>query len=100
KGKGYFTVSKRALASSPYQILFGNKLLSKPDTTTYDIQVVEDRYPSIEVKDFPDSTDQFQKYFAGDVADDYGINALLFKYTIKDEKGATLKEDKIAVNIN
>ena len=100
KGKGYFTVSKRALATTPYQIYIGNKLLSTPDTTSYDIQVVEDRHPSIEVKDFPDSTDQFQKYFAGEVADDYGLNALLFKYAIKDEKGGIRKEDKITVFIN
>lgn len=100
KGKSYFLFSKKAMVSTPYHIYIGNKLIERPDTTSYQIQVIEDKYPSIDVKDFPDSTEVFQKYFAGEVADDYGLNNLFFKYLIKDEKGNTKKEDKINVTID
>lgn len=100
KGKSYFTFSRRVMESTPYYIYIGNHLIELPDTTAYQIQVIEDKYPSIDVKDFPDSTDVFQKYFAGEIADDYGLSGLFFKYAIQDGKGHTRKEDKINVAIN
>lgn len=99
KGQNYFSLSKKVLQATDYNIVTGNNRVNIRDTVSYKIQVIEDKYPSIEMKEFIDSTRLSDRYFAGSVADDYGLTALKFHYSIKNEDGTEKKKEAKKVEL-
>jgi hypothetical protein len=83
-----FSFDKRIYKDSPYKLFVSNNEIPWPDSFTYNIGVIKDQYPTIEVQSFNDS---LQKdpwiYFAGEAGDDYGIKRLTFNYTTHDPRG-------------
>lgn len=80
-----FSLSKSMLQSSYYSVLIGNDWSSRVDSVEYFIKVIQDEYPAISIKSYPDEIDPNFFYFAGDLKDDYGLTQLLFHYVIKRE---------------
>ncbi len=75
-----FSYSRRFLQSSSYSINTGNAQIKAFDSVYYNINVVADAYPTIEVKEEKDSTQPNLIYFNGVAKDDYGFSRLSFKY--------------------
>ena len=74
-----FEYQNRLFNSCTYSIVAQNKHLTS-DSIMYDINILKDAFPSIEVQESFDSLNTMQRYFEGFAEDDYGIKSLMFKY--------------------
>ncbi|MEM9847233.1 MAG: DUF4175 family protein, partial [Bacteroidota bacterium] len=82
-----FTYKKKALKGEGYKLYISNEDLPNADSVSYSISVIPDKYPSINVERFVDSSNQKLLYFVGNAADDYGLLSLSFNYEIQNTKG-------------
>lgn len=80
-----FSLTKTIKKSSNYTVLVGSDRASQSDSINYFIKVIPDEYPFISLKSYPDEIDPNFYYFVGDIKDDYGLNRLVFHYSIKRE---------------
>ena len=85
KSESDYTYTYRAMKSMPYTLRLSNNDFT--DSIAYNINVIPDHYPTIEVEKFVDSLDRDLKYFVGSVSDDYGLSGLSFNYRIKPKDG-------------
>ncbi|MGE0560403.1 MAG: hypothetical protein AB7O47_01170 [Flavobacteriales bacterium] len=76
------TFNTVAKISTNYAVLPINKLVSAPDTLKYAFQVVKDQFPTIDVEETTDSTNNKRIYFKGLINDDYGFSGLSFHVKI------------------
>ena len=83
-GKNEFEYDRIFLKNTSYSLVAQNNFLLG-DSILYEINVVPDAYPSIEVKETLDSINTMWHYFEGYAEDDYGIKELLFKYRFLDD---------------
>ncbi|MCS6917680.1 MAG: DUF4175 family protein [Chitinophagales bacterium] len=81
-----FTFSRRLRSATPYRIYVSGSELPRVDSLSFAIHVIPDRYPTIDVVQLTDSTQSNYLYFAGNVADDYGLRRLLFRYQVVSEQ--------------
>jgi len=93
-----FTYRKKALKGESYKLYISNKDLPNADSVSYSISVIGDKYPSISVERFVDSTNQELLYFVGDASDDYGLLSLSFNYQIKNTKGEESELQTLKLN--
>jgi hypothetical protein len=75
-----FTLSKNIFQSTDYQIVTSNNRVSDYEKLNYQLSVVKDQYPSIQVSSAPDSLKLGKNYFLGQVSDDYGVSKLQVVY--------------------
>jgi len=78
-----FSFSSRMMGGSPYSVLIGNEYFSNRDSLSYLVNVIPDLFPSISVEEFKDSIYDNRLYYQGTVKDDYGLNRLVFAWTVK-----------------
>ena len=81
-GDQYFTHQHRAIQDQTYKIYISNAVLPDPDSVQYHLRVISDQYPTIQLQQFADSTENRLIYFAGNGSDDYGLSKLNFNYSI------------------
>ncbi len=77
-----FYFEKQLLEAETYTVSTNGIEVDKGDSITYNIQVVPDLYPTIQVVPTLDSNDMNYLYFIGEAADDYGIKRLVYKYQV------------------
>ncbi len=82
--------------SGQYQIATTNQLITDEDTLNYQLQVVKDAFPTINVEQQQDSTSLKRIYFKGSVSDDYGFSGLDFVYAV----GKNGKTKRVSVPFN
>ncbi len=83
---GVFETSKRLYNRFNYNISTHNKNLKNYENLAFNIDVVKDEYPEMNLKSEIDSLDNQTLYFYGQVSDDYGLSKLqLVYYPIDDE---------------
>jgi hypothetical protein len=70
-----------------YKVYLSNNEIPFPDSFLYNINVIPDHHPSIQVQKFEDSIETNVLYFVGKATDDYGLTTLSFNYNIKGENG-------------
>ena len=75
-----FNASKRVFNSFNYAISTSNASLKNYEQLAFNIDVVKDEYPTINVKVKTDSLDLQTLYFHGQVSDDYGFTKLQLVY--------------------
>ena len=81
-----FEVSKRLYQNYNYSITTSNSDLKDYENLAYNINVVKDIYPELNIKVQKDSIDQQSLYFYGQANDDYGLSKLqLVYYPAEDE---------------
>ena len=78
-----FAISSRLISGTPYSVIIGNEYFSNRDSLSYIVNVIPDLYPSISVEEFQDSIYDNRLYYQGTVKDDYGLNKLVFAFTVK-----------------
>lgn len=82
KQDGKFLLTKRFLNSLDYNLSLSNKDIKKSEIAKYNIDVLPDIYPEINVSTIIDSLNPNIKYFKGTIRDDYGFSSLSFNYSL------------------
>ncbi|MFC6860683.1 ring-infected erythrocyte surface antigen domain-containing protein [Zunongwangia atlantica] len=82
--------------SSNYSLSTSNSFLDNYQELYFQIEVIKDRAPQIQVEEKLDSLDTSQKFYGGKVSDDYGISRLLLRY----RKIGSEKFDSKSIKIN
>ena len=90
-GKNDFEYQRIFLKNTSYSLVAQNNFLLG-DSILYEINVIPDEYPSIEVKETLDRINTMWHYFEGYAEDDYGIKELLFKYRFVDDTSKWVSE--------
>ena len=77
--------------------MFNSDLVPQGDSLSFFINVLKDKFPSIVVEQFQDSTENNIYYFAGNASDDYGLEKINFNYEIISANGSIIKKESIPV---
>lgn len=92
-----FHLSKRLYNSLEYSISTSNQSLKNYENLAFNIQVIKDEYPELDLKSEVDSLDNQTLYFYGRVSDDYGLSKLqLVYYPVDDDTGKTVESIPVA----
>ncbi|MDQ3141760.1 MAG: DUF4175 domain-containing protein [Bacteroidota bacterium] len=98
RAENEYQFSQRILQDGSYTLFLKNAELSYYDSIQYQINVIPDQYPQIQIESFEDSSDNKIIYYAGEAADDYGVRNLTFNYAIQHPNGKS--ESIKSVNVN
>lgn len=85
KNKDQFTLTKNISQNTEYQIITSNTKVKDYEKLNYQISVVKDQFPTINVTNAPDSLKITKNYVLGQVSDDYGLSKLQVIYYPKDK---------------
>jgi hypothetical protein len=99
-GENLFTVRERLSSSIPYSISVINEKNFVADSVSYNLTVVADQYPSINVESIIDSSELEKEYYYGAVSDDYGITKLELKYKIASSENLDTQEKTISIPVS
>jgi hypothetical protein len=91
KQENIFTLSKRILQNLDYQILTSNNKVQNYEKLNYQISVIKDQFPTINVNNAPDSLKVNKNFVLGQVSDDYGLSKLQIVYYPKDKPNVAKK---------
>ncbi len=97
KEKNSFQLDKRIQKSLEYEVSTSNDNLKNYEALDFAIQVVKDEYPKISVKSDIDSITRGPIQFAGQLSDDYGLQALELVYYNTNNK-ASVKKHQLKIN--
>ncbi len=82
-----FKTKRKVLEAARVKIELTNSQSLKKDTSSFNVGVTRDAYPSILVDETMDSLSEGLRFFSGSISDDYGLKTLRFIYTIENESG-------------
>ena len=91
-GGKLFTYAHQFMQDTSYTILLHNGQTTTPPLFKYNVQVIPDQYPVIQVQEFKDTVTGRQIVLTGTAGDDYGISRVAFHYNISDDKGHSFGE--------
>ena len=75
-----FNLTKNITQNTEYQIITSNNEIKNFEKLNYQLNVVKDQFPTINISKAPDSLSVESSYFVGQVADDYGLSKLQIVY--------------------
>ncbi|RYZ53774.1 MAG: hypothetical protein EOP49_06585, partial [Sphingobacteriales bacterium] len=81
-----FAHQARVMVDTSYVIGLMNKASGVKDNYAYQIQVVPDQHPVLQVQQFRDSVTGKQILLTGNAGDDYGLTRVLFHYEVTNDK--------------
>jgi len=99
KSENDFTFTKNLSQNTEYQILTSNSKVKDYEKLSYQISVIKDQFPTINVNNAPDSLKIDKNYVLGQISDDYGLSRLQVVYYPKN-KPELVKRGTIAVKGN
>ena len=99
KSENTFTFSKNIFQNTEYQILTSNANVKNYEKLNYQISIIKDQFPTINVNNAPDSLKIDKSYVLGQISDDYGLYRLQIVYYPKNKPEAS-KRGTIAVKSN
>lgn len=95
-----FSYLKKVFINSDYTIKTANQSSGLLDSVSYQIQVIPDQYPEIEVSQRSDSLYSKLIYFGGKASDDYGLTKLTFNYQYSKGKRTQAGLKTVVIPIN
>ncbi|PWK20552.1 hypothetical protein LX78_00254 [Xanthomarina spongicola] len=75
-----FEITKQIFNQTIYSLSTSNKNINNYETLAFQIEVIKDEYPELNIKMAVDSLDQQSLYFHGQASDDYGLSKLQLVY--------------------
>lgn len=96
KQENLFKLSKNISQNTEYNIITSNNKVKDYERLSYQISIIKDQFPTINVNNAPDSLKVSKDYVLGQVSDDYGLSKLQIVYYEKD-KPQTQKRGFISV---
>jgi hypothetical protein len=91
-----FNLSKNISQNTEYQIITSNSEVKNFEKLDYQLNIVKDQFPTINVAKAPDSLKVGNNYFVGQLSDDYGLSKLQIVY-YESGKPLNAKRGTIAV---
>ena len=91
-----FILSKNILQNTDYHIFTSNEKVKNYEKLNYQLTIVKDQFPTINVNNAPDSLKVAKNYVLGQISDDYGLSKLQIVYYER-EKPQTAKRGTIAI---
>jgi len=88
-----FNFSYRAIKNLSYSIRPINKEVVESDLVSYELKVIPDLQPVIDVNERPDSVNSKLLYFVGQASDDHGFSKLNFNFRVL--SGKTDEDNKV-----
>lgn len=85
-----FGTQFRFLNDTSYTLSLSNRQSQMTEQLHYNIRVLPDQYPVIQVQEFKDTVSGTQVLLNGTAGDDYGISRVLFHYQVSNAKNETL----------
>jgi hypothetical protein len=76
-------VDFRAMTNTAFGWIWKNNTLQSNQQTNYQLQVIPDQYPTIQLNEVQDSITFTRLFFTGNVEDDYGFKSLNFQFELK-----------------
>jgi len=89
KAENVFSLSKNIFQNADYQIVTSNNKVQNYEKLNYQLTVVKDQYPSIQVNPAPDSLKVSKNYIVGQLSDDYGVSKLQVVYYPRNKRELT-----------
>jgi len=83
-----FTVDSKFYEKEKYHVYIKNDITEAELALSYNIDVIPDIYPEIEVMQVKDSMELTRFFFKGIVGDDYGFSSLNFHYNVNNTDSA------------
>ncbi len=96
RNENNFFLSKSIAQNTEYQIITSNDKVKDYEKLHYQISVIKDQFPTINVNNAPESLKVAKNFVLGQVSDDYGLTKLQIIYYPKD-KPSEAKRGTIAV---
>ena len=96
KAQNNFLLSKSILQDTEYQIFTSNDNVKNHEKLNYQLSIVKDQYPTISMKNLPDTLNVAKNYLVGQVADDYGLSKVQVVYYER-EKPQAAKRGTVSV---
>lgn len=96
KTENTFVLSKNIIQNTDYQIFTSNDKVKNYEKLNYQLTIVKDQFPTINVNNAPDSLKVAKNYVLGQISDDYGLSRLQIVYYER-EKPQTAKRGTIAI---
>ncbi|WP_241448772.1 DUF4175 family protein [Aquimarina pacifica] len=75
-----FSYMRRLFSNLDYELTTSNENIKDHDNLSFNINVVKDQYPELNIKSEKDSIDGQTVYFYGRISDDYGLSKLRVVY--------------------
>lgn len=85
KTNNEFVLSKKILQNTEYQIFTSNSEVENYENLHYQISVIKDQFPTINVNNAPDSLNVDKSFVLGQISDDYGLSKLQIVYYPKNK---------------
>ena len=85
-----FSYQYRFMNDTGYTITLNNKAGGIADSFKYQVQVIPDQYPVIQLQQFKDSVSGKEIALIGTAGDDYGITRVSFNYEVTDKNKPVL----------
>ena len=85
-----FNYQYRFMNDTAYTVTLHNKEAGIADSYKYQVQVIPDQYPVIQLQQVKDSVSGKQILLTGTAGDDYGITRVTFNYEVSDDKKPVL----------
>ena len=95
KSASMFGYQYRFMSDTAYTFALQNKQSSFVDSYRYQVQVIPDQYPVIQVQEHRDTVSGSQILLNGSAGDDYGISRVLFHYEIGNDKKEVLSHKSV-----
>lgn len=95
KQANIFASQYRFLNDTAYTLTLKNRQTTVADSYHYQVKVIPDEYPVIQLQEYRDTVSGKQIALNGTAGDDYGITRVLFHYQISDAKGKELLNKSI-----
>ncbi len=99
-GNQLYDFKKKMLAPDIYEVALTNKNAANKDEIKYSIDIVKDKYPTINVEIFEDTVLYQYLVLGGNVTDDYGLTRLNVRYQIEDEEKGAFKSFPLSISDN
>ena len=80
-----FKFSRKAIHTEVYKVQLENTQSTSKENSSYNIHVIKDEYPSINVEKYNDTVLYNHITLGGKISDDYGLRALKIYYRIKNK---------------
>ncbi len=92
KNSGNYGFQFRFLNDTGYTLTLENKSGGISDSYKYNVQVIPDQYPTLQVQQFRDTVSGKQVLVTGTAGDDYGVSRVSFNYEVTDKNKTVLKK--------
>ncbi|WP_420571219.1 DUF4175 family protein [Kordia sp.] len=88
-----FKLEQKIYQKLDYQISTSNNELKNYENLGFNINVIKDEYPKMDLQSKRDTIDQRTMYFLGQVSDDYGLKRLQLVYYPSERADSKVKEN-------